>query len=101
MGDVTPISIGEQLACIEREIGFRVKCYPRWVKQGKLTQAAFFKAAVDAGGLTGLGNVVAGLPCKKAATTPEEVARHTPSMVEQQLANSSRRKPSGETQNDV
>ena len=25
------------VACIDREIGFREKSYPRWVKQGKLT----------------------------------------------------------------
>ena len=34
------ITIEEQIACIERELGMRVKLYPRWVKGGKLTQAA-------------------------------------------------------------
>ena len=34
------ITIEEQIACIERELGMRVKLYPRWVKSGKLTQAA-------------------------------------------------------------
>jgi hypothetical protein len=26
------------IECAEREIGFRQKCYPRWVTQNKLTQ---------------------------------------------------------------
>lgn len=34
------ITIEEQIACIERELGMRVKLYPRWVKSWKLTQAA-------------------------------------------------------------
>ena len=34
------IVIEEQIACIERELGMRVKLYPRWVKGGKLTQEA-------------------------------------------------------------
>lgn len=34
------ITIEEQIACIERELGMRVKLYPRWVKGGKLTQTA-------------------------------------------------------------
>ena len=34
------ITIEEQIACIERVLGMRVKLYPRWVKSGKLTQAA-------------------------------------------------------------
>lgn len=32
------VSIDEQVACVQREIGFREKLYPRWVKDGKLTQ---------------------------------------------------------------
>lgn len=27
-----------QVACVEREIGFRQRVYPRWVQQGKMTQ---------------------------------------------------------------
>lgn len=34
------ITIEEQIACVERELGMRVKSYPRWVKGGKLIQAA-------------------------------------------------------------
>jgi hypothetical protein len=37
MSDVIPIDA--QIACIERELGFREKLYPRWVKGAKLTQA--------------------------------------------------------------
>lgn len=32
------ISIEDMVACIEREIGFRERCYPRWVADKKLTQ---------------------------------------------------------------
>jgi len=32
------VPIEAQIACIERELAFRVKLYPRWVKAGKLTQ---------------------------------------------------------------
>ena len=30
----------EQIVCVERELVMRRKHYPRWVKQGKITQAA-------------------------------------------------------------
>ena len=30
----------EMIACIEREIRMRMNGYPRWVRQGKLTQSA-------------------------------------------------------------
>ena len=36
--DVVPID--EQIACVDRELGMRNRVYPRWVKAGKLTQAA-------------------------------------------------------------
>lgn len=42
-------------------------------QKGAKSQADFFRAAVEAAGLAGLATVVAGLPCKKAATTAEEV----------------------------
>ena len=51
MSDV--ISIVDQIACLEREIGFRAKLYPRWVMQNKLTQGivdqelARMRAALD------------------------------------------------------
>ena len=32
------VPIEAQIACIERELGFREKLYPRWVKSAKLTQ---------------------------------------------------------------
>lgn len=37
---VEPVPIDEQIACVERELGFRQRLYPRWVKSLKLTQAA-------------------------------------------------------------
>jgi hypothetical protein len=44
-------------------------------QKGALSQADFYAAAVEAAGLTGKANVVAGLPCKKAATSALEVAQ--------------------------
>jgi len=32
------IEIEKQIACIEREIGFRERVYPRWVAAGKMKQ---------------------------------------------------------------
>ena len=43
-------------------------------QKGAMSQSAFYAAALEAAGLTGRANVVAALPCKKAATTPAEVA---------------------------
>lgn len=34
-----PISVGELLRCVDREIGFRVRVYPRWVERKKMSQA--------------------------------------------------------------
>ena len=34
------ITIEEQIACVERELRFRRRVYPRWVKDGKLTDQA-------------------------------------------------------------
>ena len=34
------VSLADEITCIEREIGFREKCYPRWVREKKLTQQA-------------------------------------------------------------
>ena len=39
-GIALAVSLSEQIACVIREIGFRERFYPRWVLQGKLTQAA-------------------------------------------------------------
>lgn len=33
------MTLAEQIACVEREIGFRERCYPGWVRGHKLTQA--------------------------------------------------------------
>ncbi len=37
---VPTVTIAEQVACVDRELGMRARVYPRWVKAGKLTQAA-------------------------------------------------------------
>lgn len=34
-----PVTLDEQIACVDRELGMRRKLYPRWVASGKLTQA--------------------------------------------------------------
>jgi hypothetical protein len=38
MADLFPISIADQIACVEREIKMREHVYPRWVGQGKMTK---------------------------------------------------------------
>jgi hypothetical protein len=37
---VSDVTIAEQVACVDRELAMRGRVYPRWVKAGKLTQAA-------------------------------------------------------------
>jgi hypothetical protein len=37
-GDPLPVPLEEQIKCVEREIGFRERCYPRWVIEHKMTQ---------------------------------------------------------------
>ena len=32
------VDLAKQIACIEREIGFRGRVYPRWVASGKMKQ---------------------------------------------------------------
>lgn len=34
------VSLKDMVACVEREISMRRHVYPRWVRLGKLTQAA-------------------------------------------------------------
>lgn len=33
-----PISLQNQLACAQRELAKRQRCYPKWVREGKLKQ---------------------------------------------------------------
>ena len=33
-----PPSLGEQIACVEREIALRRRVYPRWIESGRLSQ---------------------------------------------------------------
>lgn len=33
-----PVSFATQIACVEREIGYRERCYPRWVQEGRMKQ---------------------------------------------------------------
>lgn len=35
-----PVGLDEQIACVERELSFRRRLYPRWVKDKKLTKEA-------------------------------------------------------------
>ena len=37
---VPSVTIAEQVACVDRELGMRKRVYPRWVANGKLNQAA-------------------------------------------------------------
>lgn len=39
MPDVA-VTLEEQLACVEREIGLRLRVYPRWVASGKMRPAS-------------------------------------------------------------
>ena len=34
------VQLADQIACVERELKMRRRVYPRWVTQGKLTEAA-------------------------------------------------------------
>lgn len=34
----SPISMGEMVKCVDREIGFRLRVYPRWVERQKMSQ---------------------------------------------------------------
>jgi hypothetical protein len=33
-----PFNLQEQIACVDRELRFRERCYPRWVKEGNMSQ---------------------------------------------------------------
>lgn len=50
MSDLLPVTLGEQIKCLEREIGYRKRVYPRWVESGKmkLDQADYQVAAMEA-----------------------------------------------------
>jgi hypothetical protein len=37
--ETMPVPLDAQIACVDREIGMRVKVYARWVSEKKLTQA--------------------------------------------------------------
>lgn len=39
-----PVTHAEMVACVERELGYRQKVYPRWVSAGKMRAS---KAAVE------------------------------------------------------
>lgn len=53
------VSLEDQLACVEREIGFRERTYPRHVKLGKLTQAA---ADLELARMRAVRETLVGLP---------------------------------------
>ncbi len=33
-----PITLHSQIECVKREIAFRERCYPRWVKEKRMSQ---------------------------------------------------------------
>ncbi len=33
---MSKVTIQEQLECVERELAYRHRCYPRWVEQGRM-----------------------------------------------------------------
>ena len=38
MDGAMPIPIAAQIAAVERELGYRSRCYPRWVQEGRMKQ---------------------------------------------------------------
>ena len=36
----TRITLDQQIACVRREIAFRMRCYPRWVEKKSMKQEA-------------------------------------------------------------
>lgn len=38
--DAGPIPLRELVRCVDRELGFRARVYPRWVEKRKMTQVA-------------------------------------------------------------
>lgn len=38
MPDLFPVTIDEQIACIDRELGYRRRVYPRRIADNKMTQ---------------------------------------------------------------
>lgn len=39
MTQTDPLPIDMQIACVEREIKYRTRAYPRWIKAGKMSAA--------------------------------------------------------------
>ena len=35
-----PVTLADQIKCIERELAMRDRVYPRWISSGKMKQAA-------------------------------------------------------------
>lgn len=80
---VAPDQVGSQEVTLERLTKYRPQLQQLALtgarvmvvaQRGALSQADFFKAAVEAAGLIGYSGLVAGLPCKKSASSPAEVA---------------------------
>lgn len=38
MPDLLPITLEDQILCVEREIAMRERVYPKWVESGKMSQ---------------------------------------------------------------
>jgi len=56
-----PVSIEEQIACVERELALRRRVYPRWVEQGRMAEA---KAAHEIGCMEAALDTLRGLAPK-------------------------------------
>lgn len=39
-GDMSDVSLDRQITCVRREISMRRSVYPRWVKDGRMSEAA-------------------------------------------------------------
>lgn len=50
MSDLLPLTVADQIKCVEREIAMRKRVYPRWVETGKmkLDQSEYQIAAMEA-----------------------------------------------------
>ena len=35
---MTPVPLADQIKCVDREIGMRLRVYPRWVQSGRMKQ---------------------------------------------------------------
>lgn len=78
-------TLDAQIECIRREISFRERVYPRWVRQGKLTQQA---ADIEMARMRAVLNTLAAYPVRMEwarVLGREDVLRQIPSSMAAQL----------------